>query len=654
MVGSCGRSHGAWRGRARPRPLRYVLLLMAAGLCLLTAPAALASPSPTWSGQAESLEDEWSLPENWKGKSAPTEKEALGTLTFPRLSEPCEPEEHTCYESENDVKELSAESLHIDDGDGYEILGEALTLGSGGLTASPASGSSGPALDLLELPFNLSATQTWSVSGRGNGAINGLDLEEGSVTGATSTKLTVQLGQQAALYLAEKVEAGPVSIQGASATKPGFENGFADLEGAEVNSVDAEPVELSHILLFGSGEVGALTTKDAELAVGTGIKPAGGIEAKSATLDSGSEVRFEINGGEGVAQSDYSQLTSEGTVSLASAKLAVDVGVEKQPCPTLPTGQTYTFVSTTGKLSGAFANAPEHGADVPITFAKGCVATAQKIRISYNETGEPETVTGTVEVAPAVSEEPVAASVVEGEAATFKAAATGASEVQWQVKRGAGAFESDTTDAGNKTDMLTVEHTSASEGGDEYRALFKNGAGETPTTAAALTVKAKPVASEEPTATGSAGPAGSAGSGAPAGSGGVLSAKESSPDATIAGTSVTVGSSGKLVVKVSCPAGVASCKGTITLRTLTAVSAGAASHTANTKAAVVTLAGGSFSMTGGQSRSVTLTLTARARTLLARSHVLRTRATIIARDPEGGTHTTLTILTLRAAKAKRG
>jgi hypothetical protein len=64
--------------------------------------------------------------------------------------------------------------------------------------------------------------------------------------------------------------------------------------------------------------------------------------------------------------------------------------------------------------------------------------------------------------------------------------------------------------------------------------------------------------------------------------------------------------------------------------------------------------GGSFSVPGGAVKTVTLHLPAKGKELLARSHVLRIRATIVAHDPAGATHTTQTTLTLRAPKAKHG
>ena len=124
------------------------------------------------------------------------------------------------------------------------------------------------------------------------------------------------------------------------------------------------------------------------------------------------------------------------------------------------------------------------------------------------------------------------------------------------------------------------------------------------------------------------------------------------PDAKLASTSLTVSPSGRVSVKVTCPAGESRCSGTITLRTLKAVSASATDHQA--KKRILTLAVGSFTVAGGQVTTVKLHLSAKARKLLARAHVLRARATIVARDPPGTTHTRQTIVTLRAPKATRG
>jgi hypothetical protein len=126
------------------------------------------------------------------------------------------------------------------------------------------------------------------------------------------------------------------------------------------------------------------------------------------------------------------------------------------------------------------------------------------------------------------------------------------------------------------------------------------------------------------------------------------------PDAKLAATSLEVSLSGKVAIGVSCPAEESSCTGTIVLRTLTAVSSGVTGHESKkTKAAILTLADASFTVAGGKVRTLTLRLSARARALLVRTHALRVRATIVAHDPDGGAHTTQTLVTLRMRKATR-
>jgi uncharacterized repeat protein (TIGR01451 family) len=126
------------------------------------------------------------------------------------------------------------------------------------------------------------------------------------------------------------------------------------------------------------------------------------------------------------------------------------------------------------------------------------------------------------------------------------------------------------------------------------------------------------------------------------------------PDAELARLALTASASGAVSVRVSCPAAESSCAGTITLRTLNAVIAGARGHQSKrSKPAILTLTVGAFNVAGGLTATVTLHLSAKARTLLARIHALLSRATIVARDPAGSTHTALSTVTIRAAKATR-
>jgi hypothetical protein len=125
------------------------------------------------------------------------------------------------------------------------------------------------------------------------------------------------------------------------------------------------------------------------------------------------------------------------------------------------------------------------------------------------------------------------------------------------------------------------------------------------------------------------------------------------PDAQLAGTALLSSSSGLVSIKISCPTSESSCSGMVTLRTLNAVAASLAGA-AKSKGSILTLATGSFTVAGGKVTTVKLHLSAKARALLARSHVLRARATIVAHDPVGASHTTQIVVTLRAASARRG
>jgi nucleoid-associated protein YgaU len=130
---------------------------------------------------------------------------------------------------------------------------------------------------------------------------------------------------------------------------------------------------------------------------------------------------------------------------------------------------------------------------------------------------------------------------------------------------------------------------------------------------------------------------------------GVLGSREGSPDAVLVDSSLRVGVKGTVRVKIACPAGVDGCSGTVTLHTLSALAAGAGDARTARKM-IVTLASGSFVAAGGQTKTVTLRLTAKARQLLSRVRLLRVRVTIVAHDSAGAGHTTQAVATLRAVE----
>jgi hypothetical protein len=368
------------------------------GLSLLLAPSADAT-SFTWSGRKPGTSESdahWSSGENWEGDTAPVDSQTIETLVFPHLTNSectSEPETDTCYATLNNLSGLSVESIHLDDADDYLLAGEPITLGSGGLTATPEA--SREAGTVLEMPLHLGATQTWHIaSGGGELGENGV-LLAGGLTGSGNA-LIVELSNGPLVFLAENdTEVGPVTIDGAN-TNEVAANGVVSFVAAKLNSSNGEPVSLSHVFFVGSGAVGQLITSDADLDVGS---PAEGIEAASVRLDSASHVEFGITGKGSSAHVDYSQLLSQGSVELAGAKIEAVVRPPRkgQPCPTLAPGQKYTFVSAAGQLSGAFSNAPENGQEISIRFATACSQISQTMQIAYHESGGTQTVTGTVE-----------------------------------------------------------------------------------------------------------------------------------------------------------------------------------------------------------------------------------------------------------------
>lgn len=362
-----------------------ILAVVASGM----APAADATaPSFTWTGSLS--EPHWSGAKNWAGEAAPSSSEAVA-LEFPHLSG-CS----TCYKSENDVSGLKVESIDLDNGDEYLLSGDEIALGGGGLKVAPSSESSGASGDGILLPIDLSAPQTWSVVGRSGG---GLGENGAAIVGKLSgdNALTLEIGNEAVVYLENETEVGPLAIAGTNSSKAGILNGFVPFFG-ELNFADGEPVNLNHIFLIGSGAVGALSTDDAELDVGSASFPAEGIQADSATFDGASKVSFQITHAGMSAGADNSELTSTGAIALGGASLQVNVGPpsEGQPCPALTPGEEYTFVLSSRALTGTFGNAAQ-GSEIPIKFAKPCSNGPQTIQIDYHESGGTQTVTGTVE-----------------------------------------------------------------------------------------------------------------------------------------------------------------------------------------------------------------------------------------------------------------
>jgi hypothetical protein len=123
------------------------------------------------------------------------------------------------------------------------------------------------------------------------------------------------------------------------------------------------------------------------------------------------------------------------------------------------------------------------------------------------------------------------------------------------------------------------------------------------------------------------------------------------PAVRLLASSLNVTPNGAVAAVLACPAGESACDGTVTLRTLGAVLT--TRGVARSKKVVLTLARGLFSIAGGRRESLSLRLSTAGRRLLARAGTLRARATVVAHDTAGATHTTTGAVTLRAARTGR-
>jgi hypothetical protein len=327
-------------------------------------------------------------------------------------------------------------------------------------------------------------------------------------------------------------------------------------------------------------------------------------------------------------------------------------------------------------------------AEVEHKFAKGGNLTVEAVIHTDDLTTPVLTASTVLTVSEGieVKTQPAPRKVLEGETATFEATAQGSTSVHWEESPNGSTW---TTIAGATSDKLEVKSAKASENGYEYRAVFENAKGaKAVSNPAKLSVEtiaqheekleqeqrerekaanekkileqkveeerrqAAELQATEAAAKAAAEKAAAEKAAAEKAAAEVAAKKQIEETAlahtaVVGGTSLTVSSSGAITIKLSCPGAVSSCTGSVTLRTLKAVIA------RHAKASILTLGSGTFTVAGGQAKAITLHLSSAALKVLARSHVLQARATIVVRNPAtGGSHTTQFTLTLRPAKRK--
>jgi hypothetical protein len=353
------------------------------------------APSSSWSGEAPAGTANWSNAANWAGS---TPSGTVGTLAFPALtSDACaaKPPTATCYTSNNDLSGLKVNALSIDDGAPYNITGNAITLGNGGITAAPsASDTASATRPALHLPITLSAPQKWSITGGSHNQQLGI---EAPVTGGNSDTLAINFANGTFLGLYSDTEVGAVTATGHGTIALGLSSTTGSL-----NATDGNAVSLSGGagLFTGTAKIGPLTMSEGQIQIGEGSDgshPDGSLTvAGGVTLESASTLFMFIDHSGTTPATDYTQLSAIGTVNLASAHLTISDGVAfvggKSACAQLTPGDVDTLITTTGAITGTFAGVP-NGATISLSCVFGATGTLPTVKIDYTA----HTVTATVE-----------------------------------------------------------------------------------------------------------------------------------------------------------------------------------------------------------------------------------------------------------------
>ncbi len=133
-------------------------------------------------------------------------------------------------------------------------------------------------------------------------------------------------------------------------------------------------------------------------------------------------------------------------------------------------------------------------------FVAALLASSAWARVAMTSSAvvSPRAVASELPKAPKMVKQPVAATVEEGQSATFEATASGvpAPSVQWEVSINAGSTY--TPIEGATATVLTIASAKTSENADKVRAVFTNASGKATSTAVLLTVHKAPVVTKQP------------------------------------------------------------------------------------------------------------------------------------------------------------
>jgi hypothetical protein len=321
---------------------------------LAAAPPALAQTDATWTG-ASTSSTLWSNPLNWSGATAPSG--AIRNLTFGDLAF-CDVGSAVagaaCYTSVDNLGPDTVGELTIGGGQRYQINptsfdipADTITLeGNGGtpnvgLNAGSFNGNN--QLANFGIPIVLGAAQEWDIAG-------GI-VYLGSISGSYPLTLNLSNGY----VQANDVENSIITMSGAGELQLTQFSGSPELLPAiTINDVNGTKTALAvatpnatatgPLLIQGTSNNFIVLTDHAPGE--TVLHVNGGV-----TLDSSTNVEFDLDGNNTTPGIDSSELTASGTVNLNGAAISLWQAESSGSCVTPTPGTTYTVVSA-GSLNG--------------------------------------------------------------------------------------------------------------------------------------------------------------------------------------------------------------------------------------------------------------------------------------------------------------
>ena len=192
------------------------------------------------------------------------------------------------------------------------------------------------------------------------------------------------------------------------------------------------------------------------------------------------------------APTPVSIITQPASQTIAGgSNVSFTAGASGNPTPTVQWQVSIDGGTTFTNVAGATTTT--------LTFTTAVAQNGNQYRAVFTNTVGNATTTAatlTVDTAPAITVNPSNQTVTAGSNVSFAAGASGnpAPTVQWQVSSNGGAF----SNVGGATSTTLTFTTTASQNGNQYRAVFSNAAANATTTAATLTVDSAPVIGTNP------------------------------------------------------------------------------------------------------------------------------------------------------------